>query len=250
MKHGLSEIEILAQADLCLLAARLLAPTARPQGPRPSRSDVRELVSRAAAPTLEERINAVIDVERDCERAALQIECARLFEGAVVCPINETAYVRRDKGALLADICGFYEAFGFERDETCGEKPDHLVSELEFSAILLVMLTHATGSGADDASDTTYTALLAFWQDHLMPWWPAFSHRLEQTARHPFLQRVAALHEALHDYLSDRYGLPDPDAELVGPDAEEGTPYECGKIPQLVQLSSPTESVPPSGSIG
>ena len=47
----------------------------------------------------------------------------RLFEGGVTCPPNETAYVRRDKGVILADINGFYRAFGFEPAEDAARNP-------------------------------------------------------------------------------------------------------------------------------
>ncbi|MDQ1363691.1 MAG: putative dimethyl sulfoxide reductase chaperone [Pseudomonadota bacterium] len=65
-----------------------------------------------------------------------------LFErGRHVNPLNETEYGRNRalaKGNDLADIAGFYRAFGFSLDDDRGYKEtfDHLAVELEFYALL------------------------------------------------------------------------------------------------------------------
>lgn len=77
------------------------------------------------------------------ERAQAEAEYIALFEnGAQRCPIHETEYGRMRgmaKGNELADIAGFYTAFGLERADAPAAKQmsDHLAVELEFYGTLL-----------------------------------------------------------------------------------------------------------------
>lgn len=55
-------------------------------------------------------------------------------------PLYETEYGRMRalaKGRDLADVLGFYQAFGLDLSEEAGELPDHVAIELEFYALLL-----------------------------------------------------------------------------------------------------------------
>jgi nitrate reductase assembly molybdenum cofactor insertion protein NarJ len=73
---------------------------------------------------------------------------------------NDKERFRRDKGVILADIARFYRAFGFELTRNASEKVDHLTAELEFVAMLLVMLAQGQG-----ATRTTHDALGSFFMD-------------------------------------------------------------------------------------
>ena len=230
MTSALTSTEHVAHADLLLLASRQLAsprsPGAPPRGVNPHDA-VRELAACARCPDLCDALCAV-----DAELCAsnprtLVMELARLFDGAVACPINETAYDRRDKGVIIADVCGFYNAFGFEPREGVGEKPDHLITELEFAALLLLMLAQAVEEDDSDRIEITAHAWRAFFEEHLGPWWPAFTARLAATAGLPILRSIAALHESLIAHIADRYGF--AVAPLLSADtpADEGAPYEC-----------------------
>lgn len=166
----------LAEADLFLLAAELLGPP----GEEPAfamlapaiaegialfeRADVPEAGDLAMAL---ERIGTCIDDE---DVLPLRLEHRRLFDGRVACPVNETGYVRRDKGAILADIKGFYRAFGFDLVEETGEKADHMGCQLEFIAMLLVMGYEAERAGAEEPASVTHDALVSFGADHLGEW--------------------------------------------------------------------------------
>lgn len=75
----------------------------------------------------------------------------------------------------LADIAGFYSAFGLA---AAGERPDHIVAELEFMSFLL--LSEATARSQDDAerSEIAADAARMFLRDHLGIWVTAWASRL------------------------------------------------------------------------
>lgn len=86
---------------------------------------------------------ALISLAANAERANLEPEYVTLFEvGKGRCPVHETEYGRMrgmSKGNELADIRGFYTAFGMDRAETdaARQMADHLAVELEFYGTLL-----------------------------------------------------------------------------------------------------------------
>lgn len=131
-------------------------------------------------------------------------EYARLFEGAVVCPINESAYIRRDKGAIIADLCGFYHAFGFDVNSGTGEKADHLATELEFKAMLFVM-EHR--SQTPDRQQVVREAISNFSRDHLGEWITLFCRRMEQTAQTPLYKAIATLRSAMWSVIASDLNL-------------------------------------------
>lgn len=72
----------------------------------------------------------------------LRSDYLRCFDvGSARVPMYETEYGRMrglSKGKDLADVLGFYQAFGFSLSEDQGgELPDHLAVELEFYALML-----------------------------------------------------------------------------------------------------------------
>ena len=218
----------LAQADLLLLVARCLSrPTAES---RPDldeeRRDLEELASAAGLPEPAVLLAAVREM-RAAEPAARVREHTRMFEGVLACLPNETAYVRRDKGGILADIAGFYNAFGFELAPQAGEKADHVITMLEFAALLLVMLDQARRHGDEAAEATTASALSAFVRDHLAEWLPLFCERLAGATTLSCYRKIAELLLSVWHTTLGGSVLPQPDPLRVVP-ADHGTPYECG----------------------
>lgn len=231
--HTDHHVEMLAQADLLLLSARLLGPPWKLPGDALdlSAESVEQLAERAGAEhdnplrlTLQNVVHdaAALDADEWAD------EHNRLFEGSVICPVNETAYVRRDKGAILADIQGFCGAFGFAIAPDVGEKADHMVGELELVAMLLVMLADARHRADDEAAQVTEQALSAFAADHLGEWLCAFCERLRQAARLPLYRHAADLLEQTWRTVTVRQSLPAPEASAPYPPTDDdGTPYEC-----------------------
>lgn len=225
---------LLAQADLLLGLARAFAP------PTPATlEDLADLAAladdlavAAGAPEpagLAASLRSAAAAARLDGVEAWAAEHQRLFACNVACPINEAGYVRRDKGHILADVAGFYRAFGVALRDDTGERLDHLVAELEFMAALLVMLARAEAEGLEVHAATTRAALRAFGADHLGEWLPGFAGRLTATTG---LGVHAHLAEALvHAWAGVvlAHGIDGgPGQRLPMAEDDPGTPYECG----------------------
>jgi TorA maturation chaperone TorD len=77
--------------------------------------------------------------------------------------------------APLADIAGFYRAFGVKIQ---GDRPDHMVAELEFFSLVTVAEAAARSTGADDQAEVAASAARSFLRDHLGRWLDAFATRV------------------------------------------------------------------------
>lgn len=82
----------------------------------------------------------------------------------------------------LADIAGFYRAFGFENGGGIRERPDYLPTELEFMHTLTLKEAAAREAGQAEHVEICVDAQRKFLRDHLAHWLPLFSKRLEQLA--------------------------------------------------------------------
>lgn len=222
-----------ARADLLLgLSAALGRPSPEAQerlrvlgreaGPLLQQADLR-------APGLLEAVESLGTVAAATPLTEWQHEAARLYEASQACPANETAFVRRDKGAVLGDVVGFYRAFGVEPAPGSGEKPDHVVAELEFMGLLCLMLGQALEQGRPAEAEVCERALASFARDHLGEWLPGFCLALSQASPQPFQQAAAEAVVRAWDALCVAERFEDPRGRplpTVVPD--EGTPYECG----------------------
>ncbi|MBI4504204.1 MAG: molecular chaperone TorD family protein [Chloroflexi bacterium] len=118
-----------------------------------------------------------------------------LFARQVVVPPYESSYARpyADRTQGLAEVGGFYGAFGFEVAAACPDLPDHVGAELEFVAVLLAKEAYALAQGWTEPAEVTALAREKFLAEHLAPWLPAFAERLAQHARLPFYPAAARL---------------------------------------------------------
>lgn len=119
-----------------------------------------------AAPALAalERAWAMADEE------SLTEEYSRLFIGGDAIVLHETTYSSTGRSAELADINGFYLAFGFDLREGRHEVADHLGVELEFHSLLLLKQAYALEQGWPDKFEIARDAAKAFLADHLGRW--------------------------------------------------------------------------------
>jgi putative dimethyl sulfoxide reductase chaperone len=117
-------------------------------------------------------VSSLADTLASLDDEALQAEYSRLFIGTAATPLHETAYgpPRLTTAAELADIQGFYRAFGFELSEATPDMADHLGAELEFHAALLVKLAWASSEGLREPQEVTAGAVAAFLDAHLGRW--------------------------------------------------------------------------------
>lgn len=226
-----SRIALLAQADLLLFLAEAFREPSEGLNERFLNTDFdsRALVFRAGGDgAVRAPFDAVRAELKGFDRRRWSEEFTLLFDGHVECPINEAGFVRRDKGAILGDIAGFYHAFGFRLADDCTERVDHLVCELEFVAMLLVLLAQAEESGHAEKAAITRDALRAFAFAHPGEWLPAFCVRLKESASLPYYRHLAALLEGVWTLATRQNELSVPDKpNLADTREEDGTPYEC-----------------------
>ena len=90
----------------------------------------------------------------------------------------------------MADIAGFYRAFGFE---VSGERPDHIVPELEFVALLLVKEAYARMAGQGEPAEVCSTARKTFLEEHLGVWLRELSRRSREAQDGIHLQELISL---------------------------------------------------------
>lgn len=94
------------------------------------------------------------------------------------CPPYETHYGKMGvfrKSHTLADLAGFYRAFGIELAEG-DRRSDHLPVQLEFVAFLLQKEAHALSKKEKKHADICGKARAKFLKEHLAVWIPAFAH--------------------------------------------------------------------------
>lgn len=149
----------------------------------------------------------------------LRSECERIFGlvHARECPPYETEYHTTAEASFrsqqLADIAGFYRAFGLETAHMAPERPDHIALELEFMAFLLMKKRLATGSDERTAGEQAHVcgeAQQHFFRDHLAWWVPSFSAGLRRKAEDGFYAAVAQVLAAFLPVERARCDVPAP----------------------------------------
>jgi TorA maturation chaperone TorD len=116
------------------------------------------------------------------------------------CPPYETEYYPAQetfgRSQQMADVAGFYKAFGIAPAQCSPERPDHLALELEFMAILLLKRRQAVAAAdhdheAAEQASVCERSLRDFFRDHLAWWLPAFSAGLRRKADGGYLHALA-----------------------------------------------------------
>ncbi len=127
----------------------------------------------------------------EAPRKSLIEEYDRVF-GLLIsqeCPPYETEYCPQTfsvhRSHELADIAGYYRAFGLEPSSQQPERPDHIVLELEFMAWLIGRTLYASQHGDADNVRLCWDAQVSFVRDHFAWWTPAFALALRRKADGP-----------------------------------------------------------------
>jgi TorA maturation chaperone TorD len=114
------------------------------------------------------------------------------------CPPYETEYLPASetffRSQQLADIAGFYRAFGIESAQAAPERPDHIALELEFLAFLLLKRRLALSDDEAEAATKAQVcddAEQSFFREHLVWWVPAFATGLRRKADTGFYAALA-----------------------------------------------------------
>jgi TorA maturation chaperone TorD len=97
---------------------------------------------------------------------------------STLCPAYETAYTAKhlfQASEQMADVAGFYRAFGVEAH---GERPDGLAMELEFAYLLALKEAYALEHHGRAQVAICKKAERAFFRDHLGRWGCAIGDRM------------------------------------------------------------------------
>ena len=98
------------------------------------------------------------------------------------CPMYETDFTAGDvwrQTRELADLAGFYRAFGMDQRL---ERPDHVTVELEFLHLVAYKTAWALVHGDEGHADVCAEAEKRFLTDHALTWVPGFAARVAALA--------------------------------------------------------------------
>lgn len=186
-------------AEQLALAGGALATFARLLGPETERlaegeelalliEILDELGDSAAAELLTQVDDSEVSDPED-----LRLTWTALFVRCII-PPYETSYMTGNvvgHTSELADISGFYGAFGFGPNS---DRPDHLIAEIEFTSFLAFREADAVASGEAEGAEICRNALDAFLRDHLGCWLNEFTERLEREDHvNPYIPIIKSL---------------------------------------------------------
>jgi TorA maturation chaperone TorD len=233
----------------------LLAMCMRPPGggfPEALRAAAARRKLGEAAAALEGGEGKVAAALEDLLRAAgeageLDLAHQRLFGHTArgLVPPYETEYGSSDpflQSQEMADIGGFYRAFGLTLEGDRRERNDHLSVELEFLSFLCLKEAHHALRGDAAFAEEVRKAARAFLRDHPGRFGRAFASSLAREAGHPFYRAVGGLFLAFLEAECRRLDLhPGPEFIPLRPAEEREVPMACGSCP----LREPREGDPP-----
>lgn len=163
-------------------------------------------------------------------------ECYDVLFGHAVrgqCPAYEMEYGRNEiirQASDLADIAGFYRAFGVEIATNANGRPDHITAECEFMSILCLKQAYADAQGDQQNADICFDAERTFLRDHLARWLPAFVHHVEEADADGFFGALARFADAFVKAECSHFDIHAGPAtlELRPPDPLLDTTISCG----------------------
>lgn len=132
----------------------------------------------------------------------------------------------------LADVAGFYRAFGMQLSARAGERLDHITVEAEFLYLLLTKEIVALEKNDREGAEVCRDARLKFFREHVGWWLPAFARLLSRVAPSTYYRELASLIAALSASERESLGLP-PFQPFVVPKPSaslpEGSCFDCVK---------------------
>ena len=160
----------------------------------------------------QELLNIALDELQASSIPELGEAHVRLFGPAARCPLTETSWGDAarllGKPAQIADISGFYRAFGLQPAAGPVAAPeDHLVTELEFMSILCLKEAYALNTGLDEQLAITRDALNKFLEEHLSTWIDYWAEQMLSENPPAFYRALAPLLQGMVRAECSRLGL-------------------------------------------
>jgi DMSO reductase family type II enzyme chaperone len=156
-----------------------------------------EALARAVEPAVAEPLARFATAARETDAAAIADEYVFLFDRGAKCPPYEGAWQDAPqlagKAALLADVAGFYAAFGLEPGAAQPDVEDHIAAECEFMSALALKEAYALAESDDEGAAITSAAQSRFVGDHLGRWSETFSDALKDASPLPYYGALADL---------------------------------------------------------
>ncbi len=115
------------------------------------------------------------------------------------CPPYETEFGSAhvfQQAQRLADIAGFYRAFGLEISDQAKERPDHIAVELEFMSFLTLKEAYALRHHGEEKALICRDAQRKFLDEHLGRWASPFAELLRRKVPSGFYHHVATALDA------------------------------------------------------
>lgn len=140
----------------------------------------------------------------------------------------------------MADVAGFYRAFGLEAAGAQPESEDHLVPELEFMSALALKEAWALESGDGERAAVTRDAAARFMTAHLGRWAPRFAAELAAASALPYYTTASALLAAwIESEIAVLGATPDPVEPRDGYDLVQAERFSCPMAPDETEAVSP-----------
>ena len=121
-----------------------------------------------------------------------------LFTTRQQCKLDEAEYDKAifNRYQRMADVGGFYRAFGFEPSGDAHQRPDFIGLELEFMQLLLIKRAYAMEQGWDDKAEACLDAEKEFLKEHLAWWVPAMCENLRGASTCAYFKQLSDFLEA------------------------------------------------------
>ena len=188
------------------------------------------------ASSYDDSVRSLEDLRRALKSESLSLntlrdEHMRFGRRSFGCPPYETEYGYSNifqKTNAMADIAGFYRAFGVDLNPDSHEQVDCITTELEFMHVLLAKEAEAIKTGNASGEETCVAAQKKFIREHLGRWTKGFATLLQKKAEDGLYPVIAALTSCFVDDEAKGLGLTPQPVDFEVRCEEKGT--ECGSL--------------------
>lgn len=151
------------------------------------------LDSASIGPETTEQGLAFVEAVATTPPPAMRRNYNELFVGRKQCRLDESEYDESifNRYQRIADIAGFYRAFGFELAAESHQRADFVGTELEFMHVVLLKHAYAIEQGWDDQAEVCREASGKFLAEHLEWWIPAMCEKLRGASSCAFYQSLS-----------------------------------------------------------